>query len=473
MSNKAKRDELYRLVTSLFVALIIGVIFPLLIIADAEHVIINTASIGTLFITIISAAKLGYISYKGEILPLALTFWIFVAFWMGLSAFSQTVNNQFPLPGQYTNTNIIEGILIVLLSIIAYETGRKRVGTKNHTLFTSKFELRITPHRVYLLAILSILTSIYAIWKLGGISQVLVTRKEWAFHVFDSGLYSKANALVNMILLRVPAYLALLSALHIWIYRDIYLTSKKSTISHSVVLFYLVLVNALANFPLALARYWLGAMIISIFIVWLGTSNRSMATWSMLLITALLIVFPITSEFRNMNSLKDVGNIELSGITTQLHGGDYDAFQQVLNTVKYVNTEGYSFGTNYLGSLFFWVPRSLWEEKPFGTGQIVAKSMGYDYTNLSQPFWGEAFYAFGYLGVLICLYYYGKISSRLDSLYRSSSFKGSVIFLIVPFFMGFQIFFLRGDLMNGMAYSLPFVLLTVVIFLKKKSIEIN
>ncbi|MBL4654140.1 MAG: hypothetical protein JKY53_14945 [Flavobacteriales bacterium] len=305
-----------------------------------------------------------------------------------------------------------------------------------------------------------------AIAGLGGVSGVFITRND-ANHDVIIGVVDKSKYLMLNTALRVPSFLALISVWYIWVKRDEYLLTLADRHKHLLILLFLFLMNMVTNFPLALARYWLGAMIIALVFCGLKKTNKTMSQWIVGFVVVLLVFFPITSEFRHMESITDVEKIELSGVVKHLYHGDYDAFQQVMNTVQAVEYNGLSYGRNFLVAPLFWVPRSIWTSKPYGTGQEVAEAFRYDFTNLSEPLWAEAYYAFGYFGVAFILFMYGFLSNRLDTLYQLES-TGSLINIFVPFWCGFQLFFLRGDLLNGAAYSLPLIVIMVVVYRKKR-----
>src|SRR5690606_10863669 len=68
---------------------------------------------------------------------------------------------------------------------------------------------------------------------------------------------------------------------------------------------------------------------------------------------------------------------------------DYDAFWQVANAFSYW-IDGLVQPLHQLsGSVFFWVPRALWPDKPTDTGILLANYRGYSMDNLSAPLWAE------------------------------------------------------------------------------------
>jgi hypothetical protein len=97
-----------------------------------------------------------------------------------------------------------------------------------------------------------------------------------------------------------------------------------------------------------------------------------------------------------------LGNITFSG--------DWDSFAAVGNAVHYVQNHGTTRGFQFLGSVCFWVPRSLWPTKPVDTGILLADDRGYSMTNLSAPLWAEAYINGGMVVVALVFLAYGALS---------------------------------------------------------------
>ncbi len=67
-----------------------------------------------------------------------------------------------------------------------------------------------------------------------------------------------------------------------------------------------------------------------------------------------------------------------------------------------------------LGTLLFWMPRSVWPDKPLDTGVMLAEYKEYGFTNLSSPLWGEFFIDFGWVGLVAGMLLVGYWARRLD-----------------------------------------------------------
>lgn len=450
---------------SYLIFFLFGILIPIIIFSEIIDPHINLASVGALTIIILSAFRLSSIAFNEKITPLDMTFWIFVSFWFGFAALFQTISNNFFWNGYYSPWLQARGIFIILLGIAMYELGRHKSINAGINLFS--VQLSITPRRVQILSVIASLLSIFAVIQLGGLSNIMITRMEYRNLLFESGDISKAQALMLIVCLRIPSFAALFTAWFLWMKRDILLIDSKQRALHVLTILFLIVLNFITNYPLGLPRYWLGTIILSIAFITIQHTKRIMAFWIIAFIFILLIAFPLAFQFRSMASVDSFSGKDINNITERFSHGDYDAYQQLLNTIKVIDNEGICYGENFLGAIFFWAPRSVWKSKPWGSGQIIAEKSGYYFTNLSSPLWAEAYYAFWYFGIIVVFFAYGYISGFLDRKYHQSENFESFIYIFVPFWMGFQLFFLRGDLMNGIAYSLPIIVIFLLTFKKR------
>lgn len=164
-------------------------------------------------------------------------------------------------------------------------------------------------------------------------------------------------------------------------------------------------------------------------------------------IIALALVFPLIDA--NRGSEVAIGS---TNPLETLSESDYDAFNQLINTVEYVDEQGITWGRQAVGVLLFWVPRGLWETKPRDTGVELAEFKGYNFTNLSAPIFSELYINGGWallasgmagLGWLV-----GKLDIRFQRAVAAHRVPG-VAMCLVPFYM---LIMLRGSLLQSMTY---------------------
>jgi hypothetical protein len=411
-----------------------------------------------------SGAHLALLATRGRKKLFSLTFWVFSYVWLGLVPLVQLATEDYSWPGTYDEWVYSYSLVIVLVGYVAYDIGSWLGGLCYH-----KYGGRLVPYRfslskrrAYLLSLFAGVAALIAIQQLGG-ADVIIGASRYSLEQASDPEAPKAAQLIWETLLRVPAYIALLTIWYFWLNRKALLTRRWQKVRHMAVLLPLLLLNLIVNNPISLNRFYLGTILFSFVVISLGwNERRSFSTWVVGLVLAFVVIFPYSDVFREENQ-----RLNFAPVTTQLaSNGDYDAFQQLASTVLFVSTDGITFGHQLLGALFFWVPRAVWPGKPVGTGQVVAEHLGYDFTNLSCPLWAEAYINAGLIGVVAILLLFGLVTSLLQHGYVASTKTRGVFFIggLVPILAGFQFFFLRGDLQNGIAYMAPMLgcyLLTV------------
>src|SRR5690606_25030719 len=93
----------------------------------------------------------------------------------------------------------------------------------------------------------------------------------------------------------------------------------------------------------------------------------------------------------------------------------------------------------------------IWEGKAIGAGNVVAASRGYDFQNLSLPFWAEVFLEFSLVGVVVLFFFYGRMARFLDYSLRDT--RAGLIPLLTILFAACQIGLLGGPLGAQMPFA--------------------
>jgi hypothetical protein len=155
--------------------------------------------------------------------------------------------------------------------------------------------------------------------------------------------------------------------------------------------------------------------------------------------------------------------------------GDFDAYEIFIHTVQYVSELGTTYGKQIFGALLFWLPRSLWVNKPIGSGAFIASYLSQYFNvenfNVSNLLISEFFINFHILGVILGSILYGIITGWLDKAYfyltkyRLSQNSEKIEFYskLYPFLLGLYLFNLRGDFMSSFAYAIGFSLAFITI----------
>lgn len=138
---------------------------------------------------------------------------------------------------------------------------------------------------------------------------------------------------------------------------------------------------------------------------------------------------------------------------------DFDGFQQVINSLEFVDQQGLSGGRYTLSALFFFLPRSLWEGKSRPAALDVAEESGYWFTNLSLPIHAELYLDFGLLGVLAGGVIIGAIAGRADEAWLADD--RSTMSLLAPVIALTMLGVLRGP-MGSLAPTYLTIILILV-----------
>jgi hypothetical protein len=162
---------------------------------------------------------------------------------------------------------------------------------------------------------------------------------------------------------------------------------------------------------------------------------------------AMFLVFPLLDLFRN--SLDGV--IVDSDPLASLKGGDFDSFAQIINTATYVDANGITWGNQLLGVVLFWVPRSLWAEKPTDTGILLAEFKDYWFTNLSAPIPSELFINGGWALLTVGLLLLGYLMRQWDRSSETSIQQYGVPTILGCILPAYFVLVLRGSLLQAMS----------------------
>jgi hypothetical protein len=239
--------------------------------------------------------------------------------------------------------------------------------------------------------------------------------------------------------------------------------SRPHLVSGAFALVLTVAVLLVVN-PISSPRYVFGTVALS-----LAAAAGAYATLRRFRIVAIsavagmLVVFPVLDSFRVSTSQ----GVKTVDVVASLSTGDFDAFGQLMNTLDFVDTHGITWGSELLGVVTFWVPRSLWPSKPVDTGILLAEYKGYSFSNLSASIWTELFINGGWvllvLGML-ALGYALRLADRRVELSLQVRPMPSTLAAILAFY---SLIVLRGSLLQAVA-SGTIVILCVLACTKRR-----
>jgi oligosaccharide repeat unit polymerase len=247
----------------------------------------------------------------------------------------------------------------------------------------------------------------------------------------------------------------------------VYLVSNKEEKfkGKNIFIFVNVILFLLIYFPTSAARFQIIAAYLGLFLI-ITLKPQSKYKITLLFLLGLFIVFPSLEVFRNLKSfnqfnLNNVGN----SINSAFNEGHYDSYQMFVNSINYLAENGVTWGRQISGTLLFFVPRSLWPDKPVGSGAYVSGNMGMSLDNVSMPIVGEAYINFGILGIILFAYLFGLLCRRFDQRYwkKVENNDNGLLVHFYPVLIGYFFFMNRGDLMSSFAFimGLYFAFLTI------------
>lgn len=389
--------------------------------------------------------------------------WIFLLAFMVIAAILQYMNGLFPWPDSHVITDniIISANIIILIFMIVYIITKRAINVKltyyNSNLMAFNNVRTIMNIGFYI----SILCTIYVIWNVGFIN--LFSRST----NYITGIGSVGALIVENSFTAVPI---ITLSIH-YIYRDI---NKKY---YSKTKFFILLImGVVINFPTGMPRFKMAMVYIGIFIVF-KNKFKNKYIFKYLILFGLLFIFPVINIFR-YNTFSDLSsfNIILPNPTEDFLKGDFDSFSMLCRNVFFITENGITWGNQLLGNILFFVPRSMWQAKPIGSGAFIGEWFGWSFTNVSLPFIGEGLINFGIIGVVIFASISSYVVTKIHYIYEiaiiNENTKVTVVRILYPFIIGFAFFIMRGDLLSSFSFMLAFLTPCVLLWIVDRIISL-
>lgn len=238
-----------------------------------------------------------------------------------------------------------------------------------------------------------------------------------------------------------------------------------STKTKNIIAYILLLVLALITCsPLGMPRFAAAAMYIPFFLI-LISFFRKKNVFSLILILGLLVVFPFLDSFRHFSENSET-TIGLN--TDMFNTGNFDSYQ---NFALIVFENLVTWGRQLLGVFLFWVPRSIWPNKPIGSGAELGENLNFSWTNVSANYFAEGYINFGYFGIILFTLAIAVFNAKMDNMYwRSAVNKSNNLFKVIYYILLGMIFFiLRGDLLSSFAFTVGYLISIFIVFKIAKS----
>ena len=454
----------------------LGVIAPLALILNGDHSNFGTKVLHVWIIIAYVSWRLSLLSIKGQKRLITITFWIFAYVFLGITPLLQVAADAFPWPGHYTDQTVVKVTYLVLSGLVAYDLGsnfNKPILLRQLVIKIFFIRRLITWKGVLLFSLLVLFLTPLLIRQIGGLEFLFMPRHERFLALrYLIGGEGQARFQVFTALIRTPTFVAfLMLSVFLWFKRD-----KNLNINwrEKLLLISLLISTLIINNPVSSTRFWFGTIVLSSLFASFRWRTRYLGGWVFSLIILLIFVFPFADLFRNSFDVSLSHRIASTTVDNELiRNGDYDAFQQMLNTEIYIKHNGFAYGKQLLGTMLFWFPRSVWKGKPISTGELVATYSGYTYTNLSLPLWGELYIDGGFVLVIALFYLYGAVVNIVEDHYvRSEGNYPTYLNAFVPLYAAYQFFLLRGTLMSAFAYLVP-VLLCMYFCTSRKNVSVG
>lgn len=395
-------------------------------------------------------------------ISLAVIHWFFIIIFFFVVPLGQYVGDLFLF--YIGESSIIAANLLILLWCIIFSTSYRYIYKmpKYERLLLNKFflfGLYAKRYRLYVLTFVSALLTIYLISAAGGL-EAFVTRE--AFEAFIGSKFGEwgPKALFTSYYLRPFIFWVFIFLLSVLV-----LNRRKPRLPYY---FWLVLafVSAIIiNNLLSTARFYGFALLFGLLIILTDRKPTQNILYGVALFVGITLL-PIANVFRYTYTI-DISQISFKLTPMFFYTGDFDAYENFVHIIDYVNAQGLALGRQLFGALLFFIPRSVWPAKPIGSMSMVAQEylitqFDIQNFNLTAPMIAEWFINFHILGVIFAAFIYGAFTALLDRRYQRSfiispsydQLTGRADFyrFLYPPFLGFFLFHLRGDFMSSYAY---------------------
>jgi hypothetical protein len=398
----------------------------------------------TFVIAIWAGVRLSRIWVAGNPRLFDFFFWLFTYIFFGISATAMMRSGDIP----YTTPSIdptldVPAATITLVGVLSYEAGSFLYWLRRHKVEPAELRsVGVSPFRATLLLGVGLVVSAYFVSKLG-ISVIFSNRANAT--LAQSYIWPDSSTFAIVYALAIYPTLVAVGAFAQE--RRILPPGRMGRIGYPVFMLAGATALMLVANPLSSARYTAGTVAFALVLFLGATTNWRRARLTMLgTIGAFLFLFPLMNVFRY--SVSDSSS--RTNFFSEYQGNpDYDAFFQIANAYAFVNDGLMVPMRQIMGSLLFWVPRSLWAGKPEDTGIMLADYRGYSFTNLSAPMWAELLVNGGMVAVVIGFIGLGALVRLLDDRMSQAHEIGGWWGLVGSVLSAYTLILWRGSLLQA------------------------
>jgi hypothetical protein len=380
---------------------------------------------------------------------------------MVLAPFASFLNDRFAsldfFSNEFSEERVITANLIVLIWVLVFAFCYlfMRASRRHVTITAARFS------KVWIGAVwIQLLSGFVSLWYLyEKVGLGIFTRK-----AFEDAI--AAESVSEFILVSVP-----LRMLSIFAIAVAFLTLRGQSLSkfHRWLLVgvttVLILATLAINNPIAAPRYFIGSVAVGVlFMVWLGNGKRA-TQFVLLVFVAVFGVFPLDFGRQSTDIIDAATDIEYS-VEASFGQDNFRTYEALIAALIFTEKHGAVNGRQLAGNLLFWIPRSIWTDKPIATGTFLAEQEGQAFTNVACPLQCEGVVNFGLFGFPLLAFIFAVFLRKLDAWYWKM---GDYMYvspsnLLYPFLLGNVFFITRGDLLSPLAYTVTMGLATLPIF---------
>lgn len=397
----------------------------------------NSAGIELFNICIAIICSIGLFSYENNPFSMFKIFNVFFLFFFCVAPVLQFKNEIHLLGTIFSEEDYIIASCYSLLVLIIFDvTYILRFNKHNHKGINIKQNLStvstISKRNIFLILLISLVVCFCMLWM----------NNFNIYSLFIRGGETKESVDVSNI-----ASLFLLNFLRpmpmiILVYALLF------NLRNKIILFLLFVLLIFSCPPTGVERFTVAAIYLPVLLQVFPMFKTKQHLFVLILVIGLLVIFPFLNNFRYFES-GSTFRVSLNfDQFLDLHFDSFSMFMRVLND------NIITYGRQLLGVFFFWIPRSIWPDKPVGSGHYVAEIANLGFNNISMPFFAEGYINFGFLGVVVFTIILAIFAAKQDYIYWKSSTVNLKSWYNIKYyiFIGLFLFILRGDLMSSFAF---------------------
>ena len=337
--------------------------------------------------------------------------WRFWLVFLCIAPMVQIKTNRFPLSSDSTPENNQLGVLIILVATVFLWLGNITYHQPKEVKKVNASNSANSQKYISLLAFVS-LVCFFVISIRSSFGVFLLTRYEYE----NATRYALFSPQITLIVVSLCKIASIVCASYFILNRE---RDSFKGIGGCFKIF-IILEAIYVNNPISSSRLGFVAMLTVLVLSWGKIHPNLIRFITLSIVPFYLFLFPFLDRFRYEKILT-----KKSGVYESLINPDFDAYQQLSNTVAFVHAQGFQMGKQFAGAILLFVPNEFWQSKPIPSGPLVATSANLRFTNVSSPIPAEAFIDFGIAGVIAYTMLIGYLISRADRVLLASQKRGS------------------------------------------------